>query len=254
MPIRSSRHAPLPARAALSSSPALHSASRPRTSGTGLGLGRPPSASYATPSTVRKAPSHYRSCGVVVPKIEETLHIRPQTSNIQRQVELLRRVDAENADSTRWRMGRAIKAGLLPSALLECAKDEPYYAYLLTKLAEAVDRYMDPEAGRVDPGTAAPFPPTAHHNGATDAVSLAKLVNRRELEGRIYRERVESLQGTLAKLDTEIQVAETTVESLRNEIRHLNSVRQITVDAQAPGPLRQRMLNVEATANMLLDL
>lgn len=243
---------------------------------------RPPSANMVQPRPHRRAAQFYDGHTVVVPCVQETVKIPTRTRHIKAQDAFLKHAEQINCDysPSKIRTSRSIKAELLPSVLLECCKDEPCYAYLLSELAKAVERhksrlkpFVHTEDSEINLEAKNRIPPTTidrtqaenfnirnETNNDTekleevsgDVLSLAKLVAKKEIEASTYRKRMDHMKTTLAKLNKEIQIAKTTVGALNAEIARLESIYQVSMEARAPGTLKERMINLDKTAHMIL--
>ncbi|KAE8301787.1 hypothetical protein GL50803_0016637 [Giardia duodenalis] len=240
---------------------------------------RPPSANMIQPHPHRRAAQFYDGHTVIVPPVQETVKIPTRTQHIKAQDAFLKQVEHINCEysPSKIRTSRGIKAELLPSVLLECCKDEPCYAYLLSELAKAVERHksrlkpaaevegceanLESKESRVT-DRAQTESPNAKEGpddeierlGETSGniVSLAKLVAKKEIEASTYRKRMDHMKTTLTKLNKEIQIAKTTIGALNAEIARLESIYQISMESRAPGTLKERMMNLDKTAHMIL--
>lgn len=241
---------------------------------------RPPSANMIQAQPHRRAAQFYDGHTVVVPCVQETVKIPTRTRHIKAQDAFLKQAEQINCEysPSKIRTSRSIKAELLPSVLLECCKDEPCYAYLLSELAKAVERHksrlkpvamaeareVDPESeasntikgAQIENANALKGPESEMEKlkeVSGDVLSLAKLVAKKEIEADTYRKRMDHMKTTLTKLNKEIQIAKTTIGALNAEIARLESIYQISMEARAPGTLKERMINLDKTAHMILN-
>lgn len=243
---------------------------------------RPPSANMVQPYPRRRAAQFYDGHTVVVPCVQETVKIPTRTRHIKAQDAFLKQAEQINCDysPSKIRTSRSIKAELLPSVLLECCKDEPCYAYLLSELAKAVERHksrLKPSATHAEDGGEVESKSKTSNvidraqteslnirdetdkdterleEVSGDVLSLAKLVAKKEIEADTYRRRMDHMKTTLTKLNKEIQIAKTTIGALNAEIARLESIYQVSMEARAPGTLKERMINLDKTAHMILN-